>query len=130
MRVSKYRGDWKKRVFRVTPDQRFAIVEIATALNVTADGAARLAVRFLAQSRGLDLPGWEPVTSASILAFAQGTQGPQPRTWMHFRESWLPVFEQLRHDDSRTFGSTVREAITAFHEAGAQTWRAALSTPA
>ena len=130
MRVSKYRGDWKKRVFRVTPEQRFAIVDIANALNITADGVARLALRFLARSRGLDLPGWEPVAPASILAFAQGTMGPQPRTWMHYRESWLPVFEKLCHDGSRTFGSTVREAITAFHGAGAETWRAVLSTPA
>mgnify|MGYP001160661833 CR=1 FL=1 len=129
MRVSKYRGDWKRRVFRVMPEQRAAVVEIAQALGVTADGVARLSLRAYAAKRGHDLPGWQPVETVRVLAFDAADARDLPRTWLHFRESWLPVVEALYLGECRTFAGVLREAITEFHAAGAETWQAAMITP-
>jgi hypothetical protein len=129
VRVSRFRGDWVKRVFRTTPAQRAAIVEIAQALRVTSDGVVRLALRSYAMQRGRDLPGWQPVTSARVLAFDADDDRDRPRAWLRYREVWMPVVEGLYHDKCHTLAGILREAITEFHAAGAGAWRAAMSTP-
>ena len=127
MKVRKYRDDWTKRVFSVGPEQREALRDIAVALGVTFDGAARLALRHLARERGLDLPGFDAIGRAQVQAFvADG--GNRPRIMLRFRSSWLPVVEQILPE--RTFGAALRLAITTFHAAGAEVWRAALTQPA
>jgi len=127
MKVRKYRDDWTKRVFSVGPDQRDALRDIAVAIGVTFDGAARLALRHLARERARDLPGFDTIGRARVHAFvADG--GKRPRVMLRFRSSWLPVVEQILPE--RTFGAVLRLAITTFHAAGADVWRAALTQPA
>ena len=129
MRVSKYRGDWKRRVFRVMPEQRSAVVSIAQTLRITADGVVRLSLRAYAAKRGHDLPGWQAVETVRVQAFDAADARDLPRTWLHYRDAWLPVVEALYSGECRTFAGVLRESITEFHADGAEAWHAAMTTP-
>lgn len=129
MRVSKARAGWSRRVFRVMPAQRLAVVEIAQTLSITAGGVAQLSLRAYAAKRGHSLPGWQDVVTVRVQAFDAADARETPRTWLHYRDAWLPVVEALYSGECRTFAGVLRESITEFHAAGAEAWHAAMTTP-
>lgn len=129
MRVSKARSGWKRRVFRVMPAQRLAVVEIAQTLSITAGGVAQLSLRAYAAKRGHVLPGWQDVATTRVQAFDAADGRDTPRTWLHFRDAWLPIVEAMYSGECRTFAGVLRESITEFHAGGADAWRAAMTTP-
>lgn len=130
MKVSRYRGKWCRRVLRVSPAQRRAVVEIATALNITVDGVCRLALRAYAGRRGQPLGDFRPVAVAKAQGFIPCDDSDKPRVWMRFRESWEAVVHGLFVGECNTFGGVVRESISEFHTAGPDAWRAAMADKA
>lgn len=131
MNVRRYRGQWSRRTLRISVAQRAAVVEIATDLRVTTDGVCRLALRAYATRRGFTLADFAPVTPAKALGFIPVDDNEKPRIWLRFRDSWEPVITAMYAGECNTFPGVIRSAISEFHAAGAEVWRAAMAgTPA
>lgn len=128
MRVSRYPGKWFRRVMRVSPVQRQAVVEIATLLGITVDGVCRLALRAYAARRGHDLPGFKAIDRARAQSFIREDADDRPRVWIRLRDSWEPIIEAMFVGECKTLPGVIRQAITEFSGAGADVWHAAMTT--
>lgn len=123
MRVSKYPDKWQKRVFRLSPQQRAGLVDMAIALEVTIDAVARLAVYRHVRNNGRTLERWVPIGRAKAQAFfREGGDGDCPRTWVRLRPEWIAVLDDMRIGGYGAAVGVIRQAITDFHAAGPAEW--------
>lgn len=126
-RMTTYKGEWTKRLFRIDPETR-AFLEVTASKNrFSLESVARLALRRYLERRKLVLDDWEALQPTRLVQFQthrvleeidRGRMDPDtitssdaPRVYLRVRSSWLETMAKAYEGEVNSLAAVVREAI-------------------
>src|SRR3990167_9160955 len=106
---------WESRQFRIDRPAHTSVTRIASALGVTMDTVARIALRAYAREHDVDLPGGHRVRPIEASKYRPGLVAKvPPQIWMRIPKEWMPLLEGLKQGEIRSLAGVVREALRHF----------------